>query len=38
LIWVVRNRLSRPTQPLTVDDLPARAAPLTLASEEQADP
>ncbi|MGY9011653.1 MAG: ATP-binding domain-containing protein, partial [Rhodobacterales bacterium] len=38
LIWVVRNRLSRPTQPLTVDDLQARAAPLTLASEEQADP
>ncbi|MDG2405866.1 MAG: AAA family ATPase [Paracoccaceae bacterium] len=38
LIWVVRNRLSRPTQPLEVDDLPARATPFTLLSEDTADP
>ncbi len=35
LIWVVRNRLSKPTGPLVVDDLKAMAAPrLTLESEE----
>ncbi|GHG88643.1 ATP-dependent DNA helicase [Pseudodonghicola xiamenensis] len=35
LIWVVRNRLSKPTHPLTVDDLRAApAATLTLEAEE----
>lgn len=35
LIWVTRNRLSRPTGPLRVDDLRAApAATLTLESEE----
>ncbi len=35
LIWVVRNRLSKPTYPLRVDDLRAEAAPsLTLEAEE----
>ncbi|MDU8909870.1 ATP-dependent RecD-like DNA helicase [Aestuariicoccus sp. MJ-SS9] len=34
LIWVVRNRLSRPTGPLRVDDLKAPAAALTLEAEE----
>lgn len=35
LIWVVRNRLSKPTGPLTVDDLrSAPAAPLTLDASE----
>jgi exodeoxyribonuclease-5 len=35
LIWVTRNRLSRPTGVLRVDDLKAApAAPLTLESEE----
>jgi exodeoxyribonuclease-5 len=34
LIWVVRNRLSKPTEPLRVDDLRSVApAPLTLAPE-----
>ncbi|GAA6209571.1 AAA family ATPase [Cognatishimia sp. WU-CL00825] len=33
LLWVVRNRLSKPTAPLRVDDLKVPAAPLTL--EEQ---
>ncbi|MGH1464336.1 MAG: ATP-dependent DNA helicase [Cognatishimia sp.] len=33
LLWVVRNRLSKPTSPLRVDDLKVPAAPLTL--EEQ---
>lgn len=37
LIWVVRNRLSKPTAPLTVDDLRDIAAPeLTLAMQETA--
>jgi exodeoxyribonuclease-5 len=31
LIWVVRNRLALPKSPLTVDDLRAPAAPLTLS-------
>ena len=36
LIWVVRNRLSKPTHPLRVDDLRAVAAPtLELEAEEQ---
>ncbi len=35
LIWVVRNRLSKPTHELRIDDLRATpAAPLTLESEE----
>ena len=35
LIWVVRNRLSKPTEPLRVDDLRAvPAAPLNLAEPE----
>ncbi|ASM71248.1 MULTISPECIES: ATP-dependent DNA helicase [Roseobacteraceae] len=35
LIWVVRNRLSKPTEPLRVDDLRALpAAPLNLAEPE----
>lgn len=33
LIWVVRNRLSKPTQPLRTDDLPAAAAKLVLEAE-----
>lgn len=38
LIWVVRNRLSKPTEPLRVDDLRAAAAPtLTLAPEPDAE-
>ncbi|SPH24585.1 ATP-dependent RecD-like DNA helicase [Defluviimonas aquaemixtae] len=36
LHWVVRNRLARPTEPLTTDDLVAPAAALTLASTEEA--
>ena len=35
LIWVVRNRLSKPTYELRIDDLrSASAQPLTLAKEE----
>ena len=34
LLWVVRNRLGRPTYPLTVADLKQPAAPLKLESEE----
>ncbi len=34
LIWVVRNRLSKPTHPLRVDDLRVKAAPLVLEEEE----
>ena len=35
LIWVVRNRLSKPTGPLTIDDLRSTpAAPLTLDAPE----
>jgi exodeoxyribonuclease-5 len=33
LIWVVRNRLSKPTGPLTVADLRAPAVPLELQME-----
>ena len=33
LIWVVRNRLSRPTGPLRVDDLRVAPAPLKLEEE-----
>ncbi|MBC7139083.1 MAG: ATP-dependent helicase [Defluviimonas sp.] len=35
LLWVVRNRLSRPVAPLTVEDLPQNAAPLALLREEE---
>ena len=35
LHWVVRNRLSKPSAPLTTDDLARRAAPLELAAEEE---
>jgi exodeoxyribonuclease-5 len=36
LIWVVRNRLSKPTQPLQTDDLKRISpAPLTLAEPEE---
>ena len=34
LIWVVRNRLSRPEGPLRVDDLRVGPAPLTLEMQE----
>ncbi|MDQ2092123.1 ATP-dependent DNA helicase [Marimonas arenosa] len=34
LCWVVRNRLSKPTHPLTTEDLVAPAVPLELAAEE----
>lgn len=34
LIWVTRNRLARPTAPLTVEDLRG-TAPLTLAAERE---
>ena len=33
LIWVVRNRLARPTQPLSIDYLRPAAVPLSLAPE-----
>ena len=33
LRWVVRNRLARPTGPLTVDDLATAPAPMALAAE-----
>ena len=33
LHWVVRNRLAKPLRPLSTDDLPTRAAPLTLVAE-----
>ena len=35
LLWVVRNRLGRPTQALGVDDLRAAPAPLALAVAAQ---
>ena len=35
LLWVVRNRLGRPTQALGVDDLRAAPAPLVLAAAGQ---
>ena len=34
LIWVTRNRLARPTSPLTIADLHAAPAPLSLQAEE----
>jgi exodeoxyribonuclease-5 len=36
LMWVVRNRLARPQQGLTVADLKVAAAPLTLSGGEDA--
>ena len=33
LHWVVRNRLSKPTSPLTIEDLPTKTAPLALEVE-----
>lgn len=35
LHWIVRNRLSKPTAPLTVDDLRGGPAPLQLEQEEE---
>jgi len=35
LLWVVRNRLSRPVAGLTVEDLPQNAAPLAMLREEE---
>jgi len=34
LMWVVRNRLGRPTRPLGIDDLPTAGAALALAHDE----
>ncbi|SIN78951.1 AAA family ATPase [Vannielia litorea] len=34
LLWVTRNRLARPTAPLTIEDLSAPAAPLALEAEQ----
>ena len=34
LMWIVRNRLGRPTYPLTVADLKQPAAPLKLETED----
>ncbi|SIS55807.1 ATP-dependent DNA helicase [Phaeovulum vinaykumarii] len=36
LIWVVRNRLARPTRPLGITDLAAPAPALDLAAEDEA--
>jgi exodeoxyribonuclease-5 len=36
LHWVVRNRLSKPTAPLSVDDLRAKPVPLELEREDEA--
>ena len=33
LLWVVRNRLSKPTHPLTIEDLRSAPAPLELEAE-----
>ncbi len=35
LLWVVRNRLGRPSAPLSTDDLPSGAAALTLTHTEE---
>jgi exodeoxyribonuclease-5 len=35
LVWVVRNRLSKPTHPLRVDDLRAAPRPLSLETETE---
>lgn len=34
LLWIVRNRLARPSAPLAIDDLRAAPAPLTLQAPE----
>ena len=34
LVWVVRNRLARPAEPLTADDVKPAPAPFALAAEE----
>jgi exodeoxyribonuclease-5 len=36
LHWVVRNRLSKPTAPLRVDDLQSRPATLELERQDEA--
>ncbi|WP_095587278.1 ATP-dependent DNA helicase [Actibacterium ureilyticum] len=38
LLWVVRNRLARPSGPLSAEDLKAVAAPLTLQAQDAAEP
>ncbi len=35
LLWITRNRLARPTGPLTTDDLRAKPVPLALEAEDQ---
>jgi exodeoxyribonuclease V len=35
LHWVTRYRLARPTEPLSTDDLPRAAGPLTLSASDQ---
>jgi len=35
LLWVVRNRLARPTGPLRIDDLGGAPAPLTLQAQDE---
>ncbi|SFE30807.1 ATP-dependent DNA helicase [Roseivivax sediminis] len=35
LHWVVRNRLSKPSAPLSVEDLPSKTAPLALEMEAE---
>lgn len=35
LLWVTRARLARPTQPLSIDDLPKGGGTLSLEAEEQ---
>ncbi|MFM2367031.1 MAG: hypothetical protein RIR95_1639, partial [Pseudomonadota bacterium] len=34
LLWVVRNRLALPREPLTISDLKTTAAPLTLVTQD----
>jgi len=36
LIWVVRNRLAKPTGPLVIDDLKPKEVPLTLEAQSEA--
>ncbi len=35
LLWITRNRLARPTGPLTTEDLRAKPVPLALEAEDQ---
>ncbi len=37
LLWVVRNRLARPTEPLSIDDLKREPAPLSLTEASPSD-